>query len=299
MENFSLLVRKKYDVLNSDEKVMFNEEYERRKKPFGDDNNNDLALEILRDIAMVFGNSTAVQEIKENAEVEKATTSKGYVNNPYLTSISKSKETYLFNYFYVVIIAIIGLTAYMKPTKAKIENDIINKFLETQPQFLTIFKNIFVGEEIPEEKAEAFIFNAFRRIGYDSVSFEDSNFGIVRRLQIKDDFSQKQLLVAYGLFGKSIISFTAGNLNMNSFMEKSDLKKNGRKNAPKENENYGDIESLDYDPDYWKKHNESTFDENRSINVKRKSEILTLPQSSVNSYESKLKSKYDEDSIKI
>jgi len=285
MENFSLLVRKKYEVLNSDEKLMFNEEYERRKKPFGDDNNNDLALEILRDIAMVFGNFTAIQGTKEIAEVEKTTTIKGYVNNSHLTSKSKPKETYLFNYLYVLIIAIIGVTAYMKPTKAKIENDIINKFLETQPQFLTIFKNIFVGEEVSEEKAEAFIFNAFRRIGYSSISFEDSNFGIVRRLQIKDDVSQKQLLVAYGLFGKTIISFTADNLNMNSFNEKSDWNKNN-------NSGYEKTELLEYN------HSGDDYD----YNLNNSSESTNSPEQ-YNSLKSNdddsRKSLPVEDSIKI
>jgi len=141
MNDFSLLVRKKYESLDSEQKLMFDEEYNRRKKPFGDDYNNDLALDILRDIALTFGKDNSTHENKD--VVKNIAERKSYGNSNYLPPNKKSNRSYLFNYIYVLILAFVGISAYTKPTKAEMENDIINKFLEAQPQFVKFFKNIF------------------------------------------------------------------------------------------------------------------------------------------------------------
>jgi hypothetical protein len=53
MSDFSLLVRLKYDALASQQKQIFDEAYKRRKKPFDEYHNSDLALEILKDISIM------------------------------------------------------------------------------------------------------------------------------------------------------------------------------------------------------------------------------------------------------
>lgn len=111
MNDFSLLVRKKYEALDSEQKRMFDEEYNRRKKTLGDDYDNDLALDILRDIALTFGNVNSIQENKD-VRVENASGRKTHGNSTHLPANEKSKESYLFNLVYVLIVGFIALIAF-------------------------------------------------------------------------------------------------------------------------------------------------------------------------------------------
>ncbi len=208
MENFSLLVRKKIEVLDSEQKLIFDEEYNRRKKPFGDDFNSDIAMEILRDIALTFESPNSIQKSKDVA-----TERKSYGNSTYSLANKKSNGSYLFNYIYVLIIAFIGLSAYTKPTKVKIENDIINKVLETQPKYISFFKNVFLGEEITEERADTLIYNFFKNNGYE-IYFKDYDWWIIKRFEIAEKTSDKSLLVAYGFLGKTFIVSKANDLEI-------------------------------------------------------------------------------------
>ena len=121
MNDFSLLVRKKIEALDSEQKLMFDEEYNRRKMPFGDENNNELALDILRDISLTFGNVNHIQK-NYDEEVKR----KDFGNSTHLPPKKKSKG--ILNSFLILalFVSIIGVSFYTKPTKVKMENDIIN-----------------------------------------------------------------------------------------------------------------------------------------------------------------------------
>jgi len=79
---------------------MFDEEFIRRKNAVGEDNQNELALEILRDIALTFGNTSEFTKVKNHE------------NSAHLPPPKKYKESYLFNYIYVLILGLIGLIAF-------------------------------------------------------------------------------------------------------------------------------------------------------------------------------------------
>ena len=247
MENFSLLVRKKIESLDSEQKLIFNEEYNRRKKPFGDDFNSNIAMEILRDIALTFESPNSIQKSKD-VGVENATEIKSYGNSTHSPANKKSNGSYLFNYIYVLIIAFIGLSAYTKPTKARMENDIINKVLETQPQYVSFFKNVFLGEEITEEKADTLIYNFFKNNGYE-IYFKDYDWWIIKRFEIAEKTSDKSLLVAYGFLGKTFIVSKANDLEIN-FNKNKSYQSDTSTSKPSENIDYDQYKIIDNEANY-------------------------------------------------
>lgn len=291
MNDFSLLVRKKYESLDSEQKLMFDEEYKRRKKPFGDDYNNDLALDILRDIALTFGKDNSAQENKD--VVKNIAERKSYGNSNYLPPNKKSNRSYLFNYIYVLILAFIGISAYTKPTKAKMENDIINKFLEAQPQFVKFFKNIFLGEEITEEKADTLIYNLLKSSGYE-IAFYDNDLGIAKRFEIIDQNSDKSLLVAYGFLGKTFIIHKDNDIKID-FNKNKPSQYNDSYSKPYEKLDNGKYERID-DASNYKDYSEPDFDNKPTM---EKSKIPNLLRKREETSDNKLKSEPTEDSIKI
>lgn len=295
MENFSLLVRKKYEALDSEQKQMFNEEYKRRKKPFGDDSNNDLAIDVLRDIAMTFGNGNSISENKK-IEIENEILRKNFGNTTYLPSNPKSKGGYNFFIMLALFIVFIGVAAYTTPTKVKMENDIINKFLETQPQFVKFFKNAFLGENVTEEKADNLIYNVLSSSGY-KIYFKISNLGITKRLEIVDEISDKSLLVAYGFLGKTFITYKADDLVID-FNKNKSYHSDTSKSMPSDKIDYDQSKIIDSEANYkdppnnYNKpdfYNKPTKEESKAPNLLRNRE----------EHEYKLKSEPSEDSIKI
>lgn len=292
MSDFSLLVRKKIEALDSEQKRMFDEEYNRRKKPFGDNYNSDLAMDILRDISLTFGNVNPIQKDNEE-EVKTDGQRKSYGNSTYLPPKKKSNRSYLFNFVYVLILAFIGISAYTKPTKAKMENDIINKFLETQPQFVKFFKNVFLGEEITEEKADNLIYNVLKSSGYE-IYFKDSDFWIVKKLEIVDEASDKTLFVAYGFLGKTFITYKADDLVID-FNKNKPSQYNDSYSKPYEKIGNEKYERID-DASNYKDYTEPNFDNKPTM---EKSKIPNLLRKREETSENKLKSEPTEDSIKI
>lgn len=255
MNDFSLLVRKKIEALDSEQKLMFDEEYNRRKMPFGDENNNELALDILRDISLTFGNVNHIQK-NYDEEVKR----KDFGNSTHLPPKKKSKG--ILNSFLILalFVSFIGVSFYTKPTKVKMENDIINKVLETQPQFLKFFKNVFLGEEITEKKADALIYNILKDSGYE-IYFKDSDFVITKKLEIVDEVSDKTLLTAYGFFGETFITHKSDDLIID--FTKSKTQDHGNYKKPK----YQAIEShIKYEP----VKNLSTWDNEEKSSEKEK-----------------------------
>lgn len=291
MNDFSLFVRRKYESLDSEQKLMFDEEYNRRKKTFADDYNNDLALDILRDIALMFGNNNHTQESKD--VLENIAERKSYGNSNYSPPNKKSNRSYLFNYIYVLILALIGISAYTKPTKAKMENDIINKFLEAQPQFVKFFKNVFLGEEVTEEKADTLIYNLLKRNGYE-ITFYYNDLGIAKRFEIIDQNSDKSLLVAYGFFGKTFITYKDNDIKIN-FNKNKSSQYNDSYSKTYEKIGDGKYERID-DASNYKDYSESNFD---NMPTMEKSKIPNRLRKREETSDNKLKSEPSEDSIKI
>lgn len=294
MNNFSLLVRKKIEILNSEQKQMFDEEYSRRKKPFGDDYNSDLAMNILRDISLTFGNTNLIPIQKNNDGIIKTDEqTKIYGNSTYLPTKKKSNKSYLFNYIYVLVLAFIGVSAYTKPTKVQMQNDIINKFLETQPQLVKFFKNVFLGEEITEEKADNLIYNVLKNSGYE-IYFKDSDFWIAKKLEIVDEASDKTLFVAYGFLGKTFITYKADDLVIDLNINKPS-QYNDSYSKPYEKIGNGKYEKID-DTSNYKDYKKPNFD---NMPTQEESKIPNLLRKKGESSENKLKSEPTEDSIKI
>lgn len=214
MNEFSLLVRKKYQVLNSEQKQIFEEEYNRRKKPFGDDYNSDLAMDILRDIALTFENENSIQENK-GLEKENISVLKTNGNSAYLPSNKNSKVMLLFNTIFFLIIGIAAVTIYTKPSTIRMENDILNKYLETQPQVVKVFKNMFIGEYKSQDEAENVMYNIFREKGKD-ILIDELDFVFLKKIKIKDEVSKKTLVEAYGFWGMTLIDIKDENSEINS-----------------------------------------------------------------------------------
>lgn len=209
MNDFSLLVRKKCEALDSEQKQIFEEEYNRRKNPFGDNCNSDLAMDILRDISLTFGNGNSIQENKERSR-ESLPSIKTDVSGTVKTPNQKSNGMLRFNIIFFFILGFVGLTICTKPSKIKMENDILNKYLQTQPKIVQFFKNMFIGEYTTEDGAENVVYNVFRENGKD-ILIDELDFVFVKKLKIKDKISNKNLVEAYGFWGMTLIDLNLDN----------------------------------------------------------------------------------------
>lgn len=184
-----------------------------------------------------------------------------------------------------VFVVFISVSSYTKPTKAKMENDIINKFLETQPKLLKFFKEVFLGEEISEEKADNIIYNFLKSNGYE-IYFKDYDFVIAKKLEIVDKVSDKSLLTAYGFFGKAFITYKSDDLVID-FGKNENNYGNNFENTKKPK--YQAIESdLKYEPkplsswDEEKKSSENEKIRNSSVEDNNKSSELESDSIKIN-----------------
>ena len=209
MKDFSLLVRKKYEDLNSEQKQMFTEEYKRRKVPFGNESDNELALSILRDIALVFKNSS-VPENEQKIELEKVSESRSYVRSTNSVANSNSKESYRSIILPLIFAAILLVSAFTKPDKVQMENKIVDKIMEHNPEMIKIMKNLFFGKEMNEQYVGNFISNTLKKEGYNNVTFYDSDWIFLRKVEFRDVDTNKLLINSYGIFGQT---FTTLNFN--------------------------------------------------------------------------------------
>ncbi|WP_426479522.1 hypothetical protein ACP3T3_08855 [Chryseobacterium sp. CBSDS_008] len=212
MSDFSLLVRIKYDALDSEQKRMFDEEYKRRKKTFEDDYNSDLALEILRDISMKFPDESRDSSDKDVA--------KKNVNDLYITQKMQSGESYSF-YIIVGIIILFSVSAFfLKPDRAKMQNAIVDKILLQKPQIFKTMKNFFLGEEMTEKYSQNFISNTLSKKGYSNLGIYEEDLVLVRKLDYRDEDSKENLITAYGFLGFTKVLFSDENLAEDNFSNK-------------------------------------------------------------------------------
>ena len=267
MANFSLLVQKKYKSLASEQKQIFIDEYNRKKKTkwvafilwffFGwhyaylkkwgwlilfiftaggffiwwiidlfrvskmvNEYNNNLALEILRDITLMFGDKKDVSSTQETKNL------KNDVNAHYLTSRNESEESYLWFVLPVLIVVFFGVSAYTKPDRLKMENTIISKMVEYD-------NSLF--EEKREEYTKIFITNYLKSEGYNNIVLYEINWLVLRKLEIIDSDTSEKLINAYGFLGMTFVNL---NYERNNGISESELGRNEDVyNLEKTNEN--------------------------------------------------------------
>lgn len=273
MGNFSLLVNKKYNDLSTEQKQIFKDEFERRKKSVGvayllwfflgwhyayvkkwgllllyilslggfiiwaivdlfripkliSDYNNNLAIEILRDITLMFGKNG-------NSEFNNSPTKLGSnVNTPYFSSNKKSDGSYIPIVLLALFVVFIGVSAFFKPDRIKIENQIVDRMLEHNPDMVIMMKNLFFGKEMKEEYVDNFIKNTLNKEGYSNITFYEKDWIVLRKIEYVDVESNVKLINAYGFFGKTfiVLNFENKNLTQNNIsndVESYDNNQNG------------------------------------------------------------------------
>ncbi|WP_181397951.1 hypothetical protein [Chryseobacterium sp. AG844] len=185
--------------------------------------NNDLALEILRDISIMFPD-----EVRDSSDKD---VNKKAVNDLYITQKMQSGESYSF-YIIVGIIILFSVSAFfLKPDRIKMQNKIVDDIMISQPQLIKTFKNIFIGEELSERSSENFIVNSISKKGYKNIGIYEEDLVILRKLVFRDENSQKNLITAYGIFGLTKVLFEDENLKYEEIFKK-------RKQSAKINESY-------------------------------------------------------------
>lgn len=166
--------------------------------------NNDLALEILRDISIMFPN-----EVQDSGDKD---VNKKAVNDLYITQKMQSGESYSF-YIIVGIIILFSVSAFfLKPDRAKMQNAIVDKILLQKPQIFKAIKNLFLGEEITEEYAQNLIANTVSKKGYSNLGIYEEDFVLVRKLDYRNEDSKENLITAYGFLGFTKVFFNDGDL---------------------------------------------------------------------------------------
>ncbi|WP_185145186.1 TM2 domain-containing protein [Chryseobacterium sp. 3008163] len=164
-----------------------------------EDYNNDLALEILRDISIMF-------PAQENQNLDQIVSKKS-VNDHYITQKTQSGESYSF-FIIVGLIILFSISAfYFKPDRNQMQNKIVDDVMLHQPQLIKIMKNFFIGEELNEKYSETFITFFLSQNGYKNVGIYEEDLVLVRKLTFKDENSKENLLTAYGFLGLTKISY--------------------------------------------------------------------------------------------
>ncbi len=225
--------------------------------------NNDLALEILRDILIMFPDESRDSSDKDVA--------KKSVNDLYITQKMQSGESYSF-YIIVGIIILFSVSAFfLKPDRAKMQNTIVDEIMISQPQLIKTFKNIFIGEELSIKASENFIMNSISKKGYKNIGVYEEDFVILRKVVFRDENSKENLITAYGIFGLTKVVFEDESLKY------EEIFKEGKQSA-RLNESY--------QPAYKNTHNNS--------DVKYSSDEIYR-----NEFHNRKNEKLEEDSIQI
>lgn len=190
--------------------------------------NNDLALEILRDISIMFPN-----EVQDSGDKD---VNKKAVNDLYITQKMQSRESYSF-YIIVGIIILFSVSAFfLKPNNTEMKNKIVDDIMTYQPQLFKSMKDFFAGEKLNERQSQSFINLFLSGNGYENSKVYDEDLVLLRKLVYKDENDKQNLITAYGFFGFTKIIYEDENLKDRKFGSY----KNERKTKPYE---YSVIES--------------------------------------------------------
>ncbi|MGE8553989.1 MAG: hypothetical protein ACN6OB_08635 [Chryseobacterium jejuense] len=190
--------------------------------------NNDLALEVLRDISIMFPD--------EGHNSDDNNVSKKAVNDLYITQKTQSGESYSF-YIIVGIIILFSVSAFfLKPNNTEMKNKIVDDIMTYQPQLFKSMKDFFAGEKLNEKQSQSFIALFLSENGYENSKLYDEDLVLLRKLVYKDENDKQNLITAYGFFGFTKIIYEDENLKERKFGNN----KNERKSKPYE---YSIIES--------------------------------------------------------
>lgn len=190
--------------------------------------NNDLALEILRDISMRFPD-----EVRDSGDKD---VNKKVVNDFYINQKMQSGESYSF-YIIVGIIILFSVSAFfLKPNNTEMKNKIVDDIMAYQPQLFKNIKDFFAGEKLNERQSQSFITLFLSENGYENSKVYDEDLVLLRKLSYKDENDKQNLITAYGFFGFTTIIYEDENLKNRKFGSY----KNERKTKPYE---YSIIES--------------------------------------------------------
>lgn len=241
-----------------------------------EDYNNDLALEILRDISIMF--PAHVNQSLDQTASEKS------VNDHYIARKTQSGESYSF-FIIIGIIVLLSISAfYFKPDRTQMQNKVVDEMMTNQPQLLKMMKDFFIGEKLNDEYSQNFILNTLSKNGYTNVVSYEEDFVLLRKLNFRDENSNEDVITAYGLFGFTNVFFNDIHLKEDNFLNNKIPKE--QKNHQYRNTSFDLKESR---PDLRKR--SSTKNELKTIND-------PLDGAEVPS-QTKKKTEPEEDSIKI
>lgn len=249
-----------------------------------DDYNNNLALEIIKDIILMFPE----RALEEKNEID----SKKGVNTYYFEQNRSSGESYSV-FILVGIIILFGVVAFFtKPERIDMQNKIVNEVMITQPKLGKFIMNLFVGEKLTEQYSNNFIKNVLSNNGYKNVNMYEEDYVVLRKLDFKDENSRESLVTAYGMFCFTKVYFNNKiDLSTDTVLGRSRNKNDYRSQKQYEKQYYEDT-SYKYDsytPSFEKNTSKIQEPKNENRLIKRNDDI--------NEYNKKTDPK--EDSIKI
>lgn len=174
------------------------------------DYNNTLAVEILRDITLMFARTESVESYP----------SLGSLENDFKVLNFDVKRKSDISYLPVVLLALfvvfVGLSAVLKPDSIKIGNKVVDKMLENNPDMVIIAKNLFFGTEMKEEHVANFITNSLSKSGYSNIAVQENDWVIIRKLEVVDVESNSNLITAYGFWDKTFVKLNYKNMTETS-----------------------------------------------------------------------------------
>ncbi|WP_185249134.1 TM2 domain-containing protein [Chryseobacterium bernardetii] len=212
--------------------------------------NNDLALEILWDISIMFPD-----EVRDSVDKD---VNKKAVNDLYITQKIQSGESYSF-YIIIGIIILFSVSAFfLKPNNTEMKNKIVDDIMTYQPQLFKNIKDFFAGEKLNEMQSQSFITLFLLENGYENSKVYDEDLVLLRKLVYKDENDKQNLITAYGFLGFTKIIYECENLEDRKFRSY----KNERKTKPYE---YSVIES----PNRYQKFESPDSEENEAQSERR------------------------------
>lgn len=226
--------------------------------------NNDLALEILRDISIMFPD-----EVRDSGDKD---VNKKDVNDLYITQKMQSGESYSF-YIIVGIIILFSVSAFfLKPNNTEMKDKIVDDIMTYQPQLFKSMKDFFAGQKLNERQSQSFINLFLSGNGYENSKVYDEDLVLLRKLVYKDENDKQNLITAYGFFGFTKIIYEDENLKDRKFGSY----KNERKTKPYE---YSVIES----PNRYQKFERPDSEENEAQSeMREKNKVSQHSETEIN-----------------
>ncbi|WP_426475833.1 TM2 domain-containing protein [Chryseobacterium balustinum] len=218
--------------------------------------NNDLALEILRDISIMLSDDD-----RDSRDID---VNKKAVNDLYITQKMQSGDNYSF-YIIVAVVILFSVSAFfLKPNNTEMKNKIVDDIMAYQPQLFRNMKDFFAGEKLNESQSQSFITLFLSGNGYENSRLYDEDLVLLKKLIYKDENNKQNLITAYGFFGFTKIIYADENLRNRKFGSY----KNEKKTKPYE---YNVIESTNK---YQKFERPNSKEKQEQSGMKEKNEVF-------------------------